>query len=264
MSYSPSELFASTAPYYKYRPGYPDVLFDHLTARCALDGTQSVLDLGTGTGAVAIPLSKRVRTVIAVDPDPDMLGHGCSAAAEAGADNIDWRLGDSERIGELGLDHLHMATFGQSFHWTDRDALLATLDTLITPDGAVVVIGGPAPGIMRPPAWADTIAEIRMRYLGPERRAGSSTYEHPVDSHADVLQRSAFSRIETTRWERVVARTLDEVIGLQFSYSYSSSAQLGPDKSSFAADVRDALMDLNPSGTFEETVHTEALIAFRP
>lgn len=44
--YDPTELFASTAPYYaRYRSGYPPELFTELVDRFGLDGTQTVLDL---------------------------------------------------------------------------------------------------------------------------------------------------------------------------------------------------------------------------
>ncbi|GLW74958.1 methyltransferase [Kitasatospora phosalacinea] len=265
MRYQPGELFTSTAPYYaKYRAGYAPELFTHLATRLGLDGTQTALDLGTGTGAVAIPLSRYVREVIAVDPDAGMLDEGRKLAVEQGITNIDWRLGDSNRLDELGLGPLELVTLGQAFHWTERDTLLSVLAHLITPGGAVVVVGGPAPGSIEPPAWLDVIAEVRTRYLGPDRRAGSGTYTHPKESHQEVLARSAFSQVEVARWDRTVTRTLDQVIGLQFSYSYSSPVQLGDHTDAFERDLRQALAEFSPEGTFDELVRTEAIIAIRP
>ncbi|MDX3247558.1 class I SAM-dependent methyltransferase [Streptomyces sp. ME18-1-4] len=265
MHYQPDELFTSTAPYYaKYRVGYPPELFTHLTDRLGLDGTQNALDLGTGTGAVAIPLAEHVRQVMAVDPDSGMLDEGRKLAVERGITNIDWRLGDSQHLDELHLGPLHLVTFGQAFHWTERDVLLSALDKLVTPDGAVVVLGGPAPGAIEPPAWLEVVAEVRTRYLGPERRAGSGTYTHPTESHQDVLARSPFSHIEVVHWDRTITRDLDSVVGLQFSYSYSSTAQLGDKKDAFEDDLRRALTEFSPQGIFDEFVRTEAIIATRP
>ncbi|MFE9999809.1 hypothetical protein [Streptomyces avermitilis] len=56
---------------------------------------------------------------------------------------------------------------------------------------------------------------------------------------------------------------MDEVIGLQFSYSYCSSAQLGEHKDAFERDLRQALTDFSPAGTFDEVVRTEAMIGTR-
>ncbi|MEY9956780.1 class I SAM-dependent methyltransferase [Streptacidiphilus sp. MAP5-52] len=265
MRYQPDELFTSTAPYYaKHRAGYSPELFTHLATRLGLDGTQTTLDLGTGTGAISIPLSRYVREVIAVDPDAGMLDEGRKLAVEQGITNIDWRLGDSNRLDELGLDPLELVTLGQAFHWTERETLLSVLDHLITTGGAVVVVGGPAPGSIELPAWLDVIAEVRARYLGSVRRAGSGTYTHPKESHQELLAGSAFSQVEVARWDRTVTRTLDQVIGLQFSYSYSSPAQLGDHKDDFERDLRQALAEFSPEGTFDELVRTEAIIAIRP
>ncbi|MDH2390131.1 hypothetical protein QCN29_15290 [Streptomyces sp. HNM0663] len=121
-----------------------------------------------------------------------------------------------------------------------------------------------APGDIEPAPWLQVIADVRTRYLGPERRAGSGTYSHPKERHQDFLARSPFSNVETARWDRIVTRTLDEVIGLQFSYSYSSLAQLGDDKDDFERDLRRALTELNPDGVVNEVVRTEAIVATRP
>lgn len=264
-THDPEELFRSTAPYYaRHRPGYPPALFRRLADLQGLDGTQHALDLGCGTGQIAIPLAGLVAQVVAVDPQPDMLEWGRRQAAVAKADNIAWTLGDSTTLGALGLPTLDLVTMGASFHWMDRDAVLRDLDRMVVPGGAVVVASGGAPVDDEPATWSEAIRAIRERYLGPQRRAGSGTFEHPADRHEVVLARSPFSEVQRELWEWDLARSVDDVVGLQLSYSYSAPALLGDRTDAFVAEVRDVIAAMYPGGEILERVRTEALIARRP
>ncbi|MGC9667691.1 class I SAM-dependent methyltransferase [Planosporangium sp. 12N6] len=265
MKYQPDELFRSTAPYYaRYRPGYPREFFTYLRERFGLDGTQRALDLGCGPGQIAVPLSADVREVIAVDPEPTMLDEGRTLAAERGITNIHWRVGDSYQLPTMGLDQLDLVTMGASFHWMDRPEVLRTLDRMIVANGAVVVASGGPAGASAPPPWEDVVTEVRATWLGPERRAGSGTYTHPEQRHEEVLRHSPFGHVEVVSWTWELERTLDQVVGLQFSYSYSAPALLGDNKDAYEADLRRALTATNPSGRYIQVIRTEAIIATRP
>lgn len=261
----PAELFASTAGYYaRYRPGYPAGFFAHLRDRFGLDGTQRVLDLGCGTGQIAIPIARHCAEVVAVDPQPAMLEHGRAAAAAAGCGNVTWIEGSSRTLDQLGIGTVDLVCMGQSFHRMDRPAVLAALDAIVAPGGGVVIASGPHPDEVTPPPWQAAIDAVRARYLGPERRAGSGTYTHPPERHLVVLERSPFAAVETATWSQAVHRGLDQVIGLQLSYSYSAPALLAERQDAFTADLRAALTQAHPSGDFTEHLDTEALIATRP
>jgi ubiquinone/menaquinone biosynthesis C-methylase UbiE len=263
--HDPASLFRSTAPYYaRYRPGYPAEMFAHFVRRFALDGTHRILDLGCGTGQIAIPIARHAGEVIAVDPEPGMLAEGRRRAGELHAANIDWRRGDSWQLAELGVADLHLVTMGASFHWMDRPDVLRALDRLVLPGGAVVVAASGPPPADEPPAWTQVISEVRARWLGPRRRAGSGTYEHPREGHEEVLRASPFSRTEVLHWTREVRRDLEGVVLAQFSFSYSAPALLGEDADAFQDDLRQALARANPSGVYVERLRTEVIIGSRP
>ncbi|MFJ8165912.1 class I SAM-dependent methyltransferase [Streptomyces sp. NPDC096136] len=254
-------------PYYaRFRPAYDPRLFALLARRFTLDGSQRVLDLGAGSGALTLPLAPLLREVIAVDPEPAMIAEGRRLAARAGVGGIDWRLGSSDMLLAMNVGPVLLTVMGASFHWTDRERLLRDLDTLIEPGGAVVLATcGARHDDLEPPPWLPVVEEVRRRHLDPERPRGSGPARYPEVRHQEVLLRSPFSRIEEVHWDRTVRRGLDEVVGLQLSYSFTSPAALGSGRTAFERDLRQALHAFAPGGgPFDERVRTEALIAVRP
>jgi len=259
-----SDLFATAAPYYaRFRPRYPDELFEFLAARLGLDGGQLALDVGCGTGQASIPLARHVSRVIALDPVPEMLELGREAAERAGVANIEWELGDSTLLGGLRTNLPGLVLFAASFHWTDRTVVTEVLDGVVPPGGALVVIGDGL-GEAAQPDWVHLIARIRSRYLGPDRRAANGVYLAPAHSHLEVLQTSPFSAVEEVTWRWSRELTVDEVVGLQFSYSFSTPALFGADARAFADEVRAGVLAAYPSGIVTEPLVVQVLIARRP
>jgi SAM-dependent methyltransferase len=264
VSYVPHELFESAVPYYsRYRAGYPAHRVDALALRVGLDGSQRVVDIGCGTGQIAIPLARHAGSVTAIDPVAEMLTYGAAAAQAAGVENISWRQGDSGSLPALVEPGARLAGFAASFHWTDRPAVVTVLDGLLDGHGRIVIINDLLDDSEQP-EWQDAIAAIRSRYLGAQRRAGTGLYARPGPSHQDVLRHSAFSEVETLTWSWTRSLTVDEAVGLQFSYSFSTPAQFGGQARAFAGDVRAAVRALHPSGVIPEPFRLEVLVASRP
>jgi SAM-dependent methyltransferase len=260
----PDEVFASAESFYaRYRPAYPAELFDFLAARLGWTRRHRVLDVGCGTGQVCVPLAGYVGTVVAVDPLAGMLDHARAAATRAGVTNIEWRQADSSRLAELGVEGASAAVFAASFHWTDRLAVARALDGLLADDGAIVVIADGL-GHLEQPSWVHTIAGIRAHYLGPDRLAGSGTWTPPPRRHTEVLRDSPFSVVETVSWSWRRELTVEDVVGLQFSYSFSTPALLGGHAPAFAHDVRAALLAEHPDGRVVDPITVDVVIARRP
>lgn len=251
-----TDLFGGAAPYYaRYRAGHGDMAIERLATTFGADSR--VLDLGCGPGTVTIPLARRVREVIAVDPDEDMLAEGRRLAADV--PNVRWLRGDSTMLRRLPpFDHVVM---GRSFHWMDRRAVLADLDELLPPDGVVALVG-PGRDFKEQP-WEPVMERIRAAFdIGT--MTATNSYQATGQHHDDVLATSPFSDLDPTLYERRLAYDLDDVIGLQLSYSYSAPARLGERLAAFTEAARKALLESNPSGRWEHVTATEVLIARRP
>ncbi|WKV75746.1 class I SAM-dependent methyltransferase [Streptomyces sp. PCS3-D2] len=258
-----STPFASAAPYYaRYRSPYPREIHTLLADRFALDGSQTVLDLGAGPGTLGLPLASLADHVYAVDPEPAMLAEGTRLAEERGLTNISWLRGDAARVTRLCLPRIDLCVIGKAFHRMDRGRLLADLDDVLAPRGGLgVVVSLRRPGD-RGPAWLAAVEEVRERFLGPGS-PGQSDLDDWEDL-GDLLAKSPFSRVETHRCDLLVRRTVDEVIGLQLSFPSSSPAVLGDRMAAFEAELRRALLDHDPRGTYARTLRIGAAVATRP
>lgn len=263
MDRTPLDLFSSTVPYYaRFRSGYPGAEVDALAARLGVNASCRVLDVGCGCGQLAIPLARHAGHVIAVDPLQVMLDRGRLIAPAAGVDNITWVRGDSQHLEELVAPGAQAAFFAASFHWTDRSTVAESLDELLAPSASIVVINDV---LSEPeqPDWTQAVAEIRRVYLGTDP-AETDRYINPVRSHQEMLIDSPFSSVDRSMWSWTRQLTVDEVVGLQFSYSFSSSALLGDRANAFADDVRAAVRVLHPNGVVIEPFRVEVLVAVRP
>ncbi len=262
----PAAIFAGTAEQYvRHRTRHPDLLLDHIHQLARQHAAAPrLLDLGCGPGLVALQLARRGCEVIAVDPSPEMLTTGRRAAKDQGIVSIDWREGTAENLTALrGLAEVAGAVIADAFHWMDRPKVLGQLDETVAPGGFVAVLCSRAAGTPRP-WWHDAIGQVRVRLLGAAPAAGrGQAYQEPLGDHETVLRASAFRRIAATRLEHVVRYTTDELIGTQFTYAYSSPGVLGDKRDQFVAEVRRALLAVEPSGQFTATVTSALIVGWR-
>jgi ubiquinone/menaquinone biosynthesis C-methylase UbiE len=258
---APSRRFESTVPYYaRYRLGYPTRLIERVISLVGLKRGDTVLDLGTGPGLLAVPFSAAGYRVTAADPEPAMLEAAGQAASDARVTLELWLGGSSELT--PGMGPYRLVTMGRSFHWMDRTRTLAMLDQLISPDGAIALFHDTAPKTAEN-AWRQVVREVENRYgrgAGPHIAA----YQAPdYRAHASYLLDSAFCVLDGVS---VVIRhsiTADEIVGRAFSMSTCSREKLGKRAAAFETELRSALGEHSPSGTFTEIAELAALVATR-
>jgi ubiquinone/menaquinone biosynthesis C-methylase UbiE len=254
-------LFEGTAHYYaQFRPGYPHSLVEFLREKADLSSTDRVLDLGTGTGQVVLALAPYVASMVAMDPDAEMLAEARRRAADAGITNVEWRQGSSEDLpGQLG--HFRLITIGSAYHWMDREETARRLYEMLEKNGVLVILGN---RLAAEKEWHKERAKTVEKWLGTERRAGESTYEHPTVLHEEVVAQSAPFNVEKYKfgtYEQTLP--LDAVVGYLYSTSFASRRLLGGHLDEFERDLRSSLLHLVPDGQFSEDREIEAIVARR-
>lgn len=271
-TYDPT-LFEGCAWWYsRYRDPYPAGFVDVVRDACRLDGTGIMLDLGCGTGQVSIPLKPLFESVVAVDPDPEMLAEGKRSAGDV---EIGWTNGTAEDFVEQP-GSFRLAALGQAFHWMDRERVLAGLDRVIEPAGALMLIGGAKPisGYRWTPsrslrarepdsARGRAMDKVIQEFLGSERRAGRGTFQQQPELHEDVLARSPFHRIRTFTIDWTRETTIERTIGMLYSTSFCARRLLNGRVEAFERAMTEALLDVEPTGAWTVDTDCEIIIAGR-
>jgi ubiquinone/menaquinone biosynthesis C-methylase UbiE len=255
-SYDPHR-FRSTVPFYsRYRMAYPKALIDWVIDLVGLEPDDAVLDLGCGPGTLAVPFAQAGMRVTGVDPEPAML-----AAARATGAPLTLLEGSSFAM-PGGIGPFRLVTMGRSFHWMDRAATLARLDTMVSAGGAVVLFDDKQPRTEEN-LWCRKLEEIGRRYGRSEEAHIQERDGTHYRRHASHLFDSAFDDLRQV--SIIIRRELsaDDIVGFAFSLSTSSPGKLGDRAPQFEADLRAELAALSPDGRFSEIAEMNALVARR-
>lgn len=265
-------LFQGSAAYYERgRLPYAPRFAETLAAALSLDGHGRLLDVGCGPGTVSLAIARYFAEVVGVDPDEDMLAEAERQAARRGVANARWVKARAEDL-PAGLGEFRVVVFAQSFHWTDRDSVAATVRDMLEPKGAFVHISDhkspPAdrtPPPLPAPPYAG-IGDLIRRYLGPVRRAGQGILVNGTPDREDlVLERAGFENFQrhVVPAGQVVNRSADDIVAWVFSRSDAAPHLFGDRFDDFEGDLRTVLRRASPEGRFAERLPATEIMIWR-
>jgi len=255
------DRFSSAVPYYvEGRLDYPARLIGNVARWLGISAGEPVLDLGCGPGFLAISFAKLGCTVMGIDPDNAMLSAAKQLAQRQGV-ACEFREGSSYEISPA-LGSFELVTMGRSFHWMDRPATLAALDSIIEADGAIALFTDRHVKC-RENRWVEAVEEVRRKFENPEefrtlQRAGE------VERHEIPLLASAFSQLETMGVTERRLLSVDGAVTRALSYSGCAPHRLGERQPAFEAALREGLTPYATDGRLSEVVEFQALIGGRP
>ncbi|MDX3797924.1 class I SAM-dependent methyltransferase [Streptomyces sp. AK04-3B] len=266
-----SSLFRGSAAHYErgrlpYAPGLARTVVDAL----GLDGRGRLLDVGCGPGTVLLALARHFTEAVGVDPDEDMLAEADRRAGRHGV-TARWVAARAEDL-PAGLGEFRAVVFAQSFHWTDRDRVAATVLRMLEPGGFFVHVSdhkkpSPDPTPLPSPAPPyDLIAALVRRHLGPVRRAGRGVLVNGTPNREDlVMARAGFVdfRRHVVPAGGVVERTADDIVAWAFSRSDSAPHLFGDRLGDFERDLRALLRRAGRGGRFAERLPATEVMTWR-
>lgn len=189
----PDHFSGHAAEYARYRPDYPDALFDYLAGLAP--SRRRAWDCATGNGQAAVALARVFEEVVASDASRNQLENAQAhprlrywvAHAEASA---------------LRGESVALITVAQSLHWFDRDRFWAEARRVLVPGGILAVW---AYGLFRMTAEVESVVRRLYREIvgpyWPAERAlierGYATIEFPfVEERPPALRMEKDWRLE--------------------------------------------------------------------
>jgi ubiquinone/menaquinone biosynthesis C-methylase UbiE len=201
----PKDLFSmQAATYARYRPTYPQELYDWLLERTP--GRERALDCATGNGQAAAALSPHFGSVEAID-----ISEGQLAQARQ-EPNIHYRLSRVEET-PFPENHFDLITMAQAFHWVDAPRFCAEM-TRVGKPGAVVACWSYKFPTTSDEAVNRVILHFYNGITGP--------YWEPERAHVDNDYANLafdFAAIETAHFTSVFRWTREDLLGYFASWS---------------------------------------------
>jgi ubiquinone/menaquinone biosynthesis C-methylase UbiE/biotin operon repressor len=99
-----------------------------------------VADLGAGEGTFSQLLARRAKKVIAIDNSEKMVEYGAELARKHGVTNLEYRLGDIEKV-PIRSGTVDLAFFSQALHHAQHpERAVAEAYRILKPGGRIVVL----------------------------------------------------------------------------------------------------------------------------
>lgn len=230
--------------YDRYRPSYPDALFDHIAERLALGPEPVVADLGAGTGKATLAMARRGWHVTAVEPGQPMLDALAARAARDGL-QVETRQAEAEANG-LPDASVDLVTVAQAFHWFDKPRALAEMARIVRPGGGVAVF------------W-NARADDRSRFLAaytdlvaryvPEEHVDRREKRRESTAPEDLAAGGWFVVDDRVEIVHEVPMTHEEFVGYAFTASYIRLFLTADSAPQLRAELADLLAEHAPGGS---------------
>jgi SAM-dependent methyltransferase len=197
--------------YDAFRPTPPPILLDALARYAGGPALTRVVDLGSGTGLSTRVWAERAVEVVGIEPNPEMRR---AAERRTGQQNV--RYVDSF-ASDTGLEpaSADLVTCSQSFHWMEREPVLAEAARILRSGGVFAAYDYDFPALIHPEVDAAFVAhlELRRRYRD-EHEVEAGWTRTPKTGHLDAIRKSglfAYTREFVVHDERDAGA--EEIVG---------------------------------------------------
>jgi SAM-dependent methyltransferase len=126
-----------------YHAAGPDLKL--LLSEANFEGTEMVLDLGSGVGHTALACATQAARVVGVDVTPEMVAVATSLAAERGLQNVSFRLANVEALPFEDASFDVVTSRVSAHHYANLATALAEARRVLKPGGSLFIADSVAP-----------------------------------------------------------------------------------------------------------------------
>ena len=190
------------ADYAKFRPRYPQEIFEYL-GRIA-PSRQLAWDCGTGNGQAAVALAAVFDRVIATDASEKQIANAQSY------DRVEYRVASAESS-SLESNTIDLLMVAQALHWFDLDRFYAQARRILKPDG---VLAATAYNLLQiSPAIDQVVNRYYYEIVGPFWPAERALVENFTELPFPFQEKNPPSFQMNANW------TMEELLGYLRSWS---------------------------------------------
>ena len=192
-----------SAAYAKFRPRYPDALFEFVAGLCSQ--RQLAWDCGTGNGQCAVSLAKFFDAVIATDASEKQLSNAEDHP------RVEYRLARAEQSGLTGQS-VDLITVAQALHWFKLEQFWPEVRRVLRPHAVIAV-------------WCYAFVEISPEIDAVVNRYYSETVGSYWDFERELVEQGyrtvsfPFAELETPEFAIEASWPLPHLIGYLQSWS---------------------------------------------
>ncbi len=220
-----SEFDAIAVNYDRYRPRYPEPLFDDIVEMGELSQGAQAVEIGAGTGIATTPLVDRGLIVTALEPAP-----GMAALARA-------KLGNRARVevsrfeDSTATEPIQLVAAFNAWHWVQPDIGLDLATQMLTSGGTLAIVWTDVISWGEDPfesrladafgaSWPKTVDQVvgSLRPVREDGRFGTFQehhyrFERRLDAAAFVAVTRTYGGTHSTDRDEIIRTIIDEELG---------------------------------------------------
>lgn len=234
-----SEFNSCAKEYNKFRPDYPEALFELLIEFFSLSKNSLIADVGCGTAKSSSFFAKHGIPVIGIDTSLEMLAIAKNMAEEL---NLPMTFLESSAE-EIALENnsVSFVNCAQAFHWFNSQKALKEFSRILKPNGGLAIY------------WNNRDYEKASYLLKVEDLISKYNPKHQLAYRAHnwtkILEESQlFSNITLHTFSHSVELSIEGFIGLTQSFSYVRNVVKEETKISFENELREILEAVSNNG----------------